>query len=150
MGGKTRVLSQIVEQLIERSACGHACEAVDGVVHGTGIEAAESTQRKQHVRAAAGRRRLQSPPGPLTRCRLCPLPYAGNKKPLGNLRQGLVLMAGRRRPRGAAAAGGAREPSASAMELARRTVKPRPTKCRISGSKPLSWRCPFTAMRSRP
>jgi len=49
MGGKTRVLSQIVEQLIERSACGHACEAVDGVVHGTGIEAAESTQRKQHV-----------------------------------------------------------------------------------------------------
>ena len=49
MRGKTRVLSQIVEQLIERSACGHACEAVDGVVHGTGIEAAESTQRKQHV-----------------------------------------------------------------------------------------------------
>ena len=49
MGGKTRVLSQIVEQLIERSARGRAYQAVDGVVHGTGIEAAEGTQRKQHV-----------------------------------------------------------------------------------------------------
>src|SRR5207253_7185560 len=53
---------------------------------------AESAVRAD-VRAAAARPRLQSPPGPLTRYRLCSLPHAGNKKPLGNHRQGLVLMA---------------------------------------------------------
>src|SRR5437660_9347026 len=43
---------------------------------------AESAVRAD-VRAAAARPRLQSPPGPLTRYRLCSLPHAGNKKPLG-------------------------------------------------------------------
>ncbi len=47
---------------------------------------AESAVRAD-ARAAAAQPRVQSPPGPLTRCRLS-LPYAGNKKPLGNLRQG--------------------------------------------------------------